>query len=241
VDADGTIAVVPDEGRYELDRTAGAVLFTPEPAFTGTATPVPSVVTDAAGATAASTLTPSVTEVVRPDTSTGEQGIPQRLAVTENDGGAAPVSHATLRLVDAAGQDTTTVVVPGEGIWTVDGAVLGFKPEPTFVGTATPVSYRVDTAAGDMVESTATPTVTATPILPPAPVVTVPDVVVTAPAGAPAVFDLSAAVPDVVPESVAMIQLNETPATGQVTFTPSPLVGDPPPSPSSPSAPTAPP
>jgi len=76
VDADGTVVVVPGEGRYELDRTAGTVLFTPEPAFTGTATPVPYVVTDAAGATAASTLTPSVTEVARPDISTGEQGIP---------------------------------------------------------------------------------------------------------------------------------------------------------------------
>jgi len=120
VDADGTVVVVPGEGRYELDRTAGTVLFTPEPAFTGTATPVPYVVTDAAGATAASTLTPSVTEVARPDTSTGEQGIPQRLAVTENDGGAVPVSPATLRLVGPSGVVATTVVVPGEGTWTVD-------------------------------------------------------------------------------------------------------------------------
>jgi len=146
VDANGTVVVVPGEGHYELDRTAGAVLFPPEPAFTGTATPVPSVVTDAAGATTASTLTPSVTEVARPNTSTGEQGIPQRLAVTQNDGGAVPVSPATLRLVGASGQDATTVVVPGEGTWTVDGEELVFTPEPVFIGTATPVAYRVDTA-----------------------------------------------------------------------------------------------
>jgi CshA-type fibril repeat protein len=73
--------------------------------------------------------------------------------------------------------------------------------------------------------------------------VTVPDVVVTPPAGAPAVFDLPAAVPDVVPESVVLMQPNEAPATvvtidegtwqvqpttGEVVFTPSPtLVGDP--------------
>ncbi|OII21332.1 hypothetical protein BIV04_11485 [Frigoribacterium sp. MCBA15_019] len=140
VDADGTVVVVPGEGRYELDRTAGTVLFTPEPAFTGTTTPVPYVVTDAAGATAASTLMPSVTQVARPDTSTGEQGIPQRLPVTENDGGAVPVSPATLRLVNPSGVDAATVVVPGEGTWTVDGEVLVFTPEPAFVGTATPVS-----------------------------------------------------------------------------------------------------
>jgi CshA-type fibril repeat protein len=257
VDADGAVVVIPGKGRYELDRTAGTVLFTPDPAFTGTATPVPCVVTDAAGATAASTLTPSVTEVARPDTSTGEQGFPQRLAVTEKDGGAVPVSPATLRLVDPSGVDAATVVVPGEGTWTVNGEVLVFTPEPAFVGTATPVSYRVDTVAGDTVQSTATPTVTAAPVVPPAPVVTVPDVVVTAPAGVPAVLDLPAAVPALMPESVVLIQPNETPTTvvttddgtwqvqpttSQITFTPSPtLIGDPTPSPSPPSAPTAPP
>ena len=245
VDADGTVVVVPGEGRYELDRASGTVTFTPEPAFTGTATPVPYVLTDAAGATATSTLTPTVTAVATPDTSTGVQGVAQRLAVTDNDGGAVSVDPATLRLVGPNGQDATTVVVPGEGTWTVDGAELVFTPEPDFVGTATPVSYRVDTLAGDVVESTATPTVTAAPVVPPVPVpvVTVPDVVVTPPAGAPAVFDLPAAVPDVVPESVVLIQPNEAPATevttdegtwqvqpttGEVVFTPSPtLVGDP--------------
>lgn len=243
VDADGTVVVVPGEGRYELDRASGTVTFTPEPAFTGTATPVPYVVTDAAGATATSTLTPTVTAVATPDTSTGVQGVAQRLAVTDNDGGAVSVDPATLRLVDTNGQDATTVVVPGEGTWTVDRGELVFTPEPDFVGTATPVSYRVDTLAGDAVESTATPTVTAAPVVPPVPVVTVPDVVVTPPAGAPAVFDLPAAVPDVVPDSVVLSLPNEAPATevttddgtwqvqpttGEVVFTPSPtLVGDP--------------
>ena len=121
--------------------------------------------------------------------------------------------------------------------------MLVFTPEPAFLDTATPVSYRVDTAAGDAVQSTATPTVTAAPVLPPTPIETLPDVVVTAPAGAPAVFDLPAVVPDLVPESVALILPKDTPAaefatddgtwqvqptTGQVVFKPSPtLVGDP--------------
>lgn len=96
---------------------------------------MPQVVTDAAGATAASTLTPSVTEVARPDSSTGEQGIPQRLAVTENEGGAVPVSLATLRLVVPSGVDPATVVVPGEATWLVDGAALAFTPESAFAGT----------------------------------------------------------------------------------------------------------
>lgn len=83
--------------------------------------------------------------------------------MTENDRGAVPVSPATLRPVDPSGVDAATLVVPGEGTWTVDGGGLVFTPEPALVGTATPVAYRVDTAAGDTVESTATPTVTAAP------------------------------------------------------------------------------
>ncbi|VXA93072.1 hypothetical protein [Frigoribacterium sp. 9N] len=84
VDSQGTVVVVPCEGRYELDRTAGTVSFTPELAFTGTATSVPSVVTDAAGATDASTLTQSVTEVAKLDASTRERVVVHRLAATAN-------------------------------------------------------------------------------------------------------------------------------------------------------------
>lgn len=46
VDADGTV-VVHGEGHYDLDRTIGTMTFEPEPAFTGPATPMPYVVTDA--------------------------------------------------------------------------------------------------------------------------------------------------------------------------------------------------
>ena len=84
---------------------------------------------------------------------------------------------------------------------------------------------------------------TAAAAVPPAPIVTLQDVAGTAPAGAPPVFNLPAAVPDFVPESVALLLPNETPieefttddvsrqaqpAARQVVFTPSPtLVGDP--------------
>jgi hypothetical protein len=67
------------------------------------------------------------------------------------------------------------VVVPGEGGWTVDGEVLVFTPEPAFVATATPVAYQVNTVASAAVELTATPTVTAAPVVPPTLIVTVPD------------------------------------------------------------------
>lgn len=66
-----------------------------------------------------------------------------------------PVSPTSLRLVDLPGIDAATVVVPDEGTWTVDGQVLVFTPESAFVGTARLVAYRVDTAAGHTVESTA--------------------------------------------------------------------------------------
>ena len=96
---------------------------------------------------------------------------------------------------------------------------------------------------------------TAAPVVPPTPIVTVPDVVVTTPSGTPAAFNLPAAVSDLVPESIVLIQPNETPTTeattddgtrqvkpdtGEVVFTP-PSPATRPPSPSPPSSSTAPP
>lgn len=46
-----------------------------------------------------------------------------------------PVSLATLRLVAPSGVDPSTVVVPGEATWLVDGAALAFTPESAFAGT----------------------------------------------------------------------------------------------------------
>lgn len=148
------------------------------------------------------------------------------------------------------------MVVPGQGTRTVDVEELVFTPEPTYVGTATPMSYRVDTVVSDTVESTAHPMMTAAPVVPPTPIVTVPNVVVTPLSGAPAVFDLPAAVPDLAPDSFTLIPSCQTraeefatddgtlqvePATGQVVSKPSPPPRRlPAPSPSSPSAQTAP-
>lgn len=57
---------------------------------------------------------------------------------------------------------------------------------------------------------------TAVPVAPAVPIAMVRDVVTT-PCGAPAVFDLPAAVPDLIPESVVLILPNDMPATEVTT------------------------
>ena len=116
-------------------------------------------------------IPPKVTPAARPDVSSGPQGVSQTSAVTANDtvGGFVPVT-STLVLLDADGQPTDTVAVSGQGTYTPggDGTVV-FTPEPAFVGTATPVLYRVADAEGVVVQSTYTPTVTAGPTPTPTP------------------------------------------------------------------------
>jgi len=191
----------------------------------------------------------SVQPTASPDAATGTQGAAQVLDVAALPGDAlVPLDPAATRLdappggtVDA---DGSVVVVPGQGRYELDRATstVVFTPEPQFTGTATAVSFVVTDVAGATATSTLTATVTPAPEVPPTPVVTVPDVVVEAPAGEPVVIDLPAAVPDLVPGTVAVVDdgvAGDTvttddgtwtvqPSAGTVTFTPvADLVDDP--------------
>ncbi|SDQ50308.1 Ig-like domain-containing protein [Leucobacter chromiiresistens] len=168
LDADGEqtdTVVVPGEGVYTVENRR--IVFTPEPGFTGTATPVQYQVTDQnyrdwATATYTPTVTP-VAPVVTPDATTGPQGEPQSIDPLANDSAgaeSAPLDPGSLTLLDADGAPTTTVTVPGEGVYTLEGGLIVFTPEPAFTGTATPVAYRVADALGNVASSTYTPTVT---------------------------------------------------------------------------------
>ncbi|KAB2811530.1 hypothetical protein F9L07_06525 [Pimelobacter simplex] len=148
---------VPGEGTYTVDD--GKLVFTPEPQFTGEATPVRYQVADVNGTTAESTYMPTVTPVAQPDTTSGPQGVPQSVDPLANDGAdGVELDPTTLTLVDDDGNPADAVTVPGEGTYTVEDGKLVFTPEPDFTGTATPVRYRVDDAEGNTVESTYTPT-----------------------------------------------------------------------------------
>ncbi len=164
LDGDGdpvTTLTVPGEGTYTL--AAGRITFQPVPDFVGEATPVDYRVADENGTTTSSTYTPTVTPVAAPDTTTGPQGIAQRVDPLANDDADADVvlDPDTLRLVDpVTGDPVDTVTVDGQGTYTVDGGDLVFTPLPGFTGVATAVSYLADDADGNTVGSTYTPTVT---------------------------------------------------------------------------------
>ncbi|MFJ9317893.1 Ig-like domain-containing protein, partial [Pimelobacter simplex] len=157
---------VPGEGTYKVED--GKIVFTPEPDFTGEATPVKYQVKDTDGNTVESTYTPTVTPVTptaNPDRTSGPQGKKQSTDPLANDQAGdpdVPLDPDSLTLLDADGNPVDSVTVPGEGTYTVEDGKIVFTPEPGFTGTATPVRYRIADINGTTAESTYTPTVTPT-------------------------------------------------------------------------------
>jgi CshA-type fibril repeat protein len=148
----------------------GTVTFTPEPAFTGTAS-LPYQVADSAGnatsSTVAVTIVP-VAPVAADDAATTPSATPVLVPVLANDApGApsAPLDPATVALLDpATGQPTARVVAEGQGTWTVtDAGALAFTPAPGFAGATAPVTYRVADRNGTVAAARAVVTVGAGP------------------------------------------------------------------------------
>lgn len=161
-----TELVVPGEGVWTVDPTTGVISFTPEPGFTGDPTPITYQVTDDDGEETTATVTVGYQPDARDDVSTGNPtGKPVAVDVTGND--HDDVDPTTVRLIDENGDPVTRLVVPGEGVWTVDTVtgVVTFTPEKGFEGDPTPVRYTA--LDSDGFEVTATITVTyAAPFLP---------------------------------------------------------------------------
>ena len=151
-----TTLTVDGEGTWTVDPTTGGVVFTPEPEFTGTTTPVDYEVTDTDGNTASASVSVEVTPVTpvaSDDSATTPYLTPVTIPVLGNDVAGdpdVPLVPSSLRLLDPA-TDTwvTTVTVDGVGTWTVedDGSVT-FTPAEGFSGTAPAVDYRVADANG---------------------------------------------------------------------------------------------
>ncbi|WP_307378728.1 Ig-like domain-containing protein [Microbacterium sp. W4I20] len=142
---------VPGQGVYTFDPATENVTFDPEPGFTGPATPVTYTVTDSFGNDASTTVGVSVIPIT--PTATGDAaktpgGVAVTIDILENDDPGAPSAPLVPGSVVFPSPDATaggkTLVVPGEGTWTVgdDGSVT-FDPLPSFEGETTPVPYRV--------------------------------------------------------------------------------------------------
>ncbi|MGI9186266.1 MAG: Ig-like domain-containing protein, partial [Gaiellales bacterium] len=170
-DCQATRVVVP-EGVYEI--VAGAVRFTPDPAFmSGAPTPIAYQSRDELGQLASAYLRPYVDSadppVANPDASQGPWNQPQEIAILDNDttGANVHIMASAARLCGLTEQapacTLTDVQVPGQGTYALVGGSVRFTPEPGFVGPATPIAYRVEDSLGRVAHSTITVTVLPAP------------------------------------------------------------------------------
>lgn len=156
---------VPRQGTYVV--ADGKVGFEPVQGFQGVTTALTYQVLDKNGTAARAQLTVSVDApgppVANPDKATLLQGGSIFVGVLDNDK-PGPTGSAivpgTLRLIPptaarAAGDPATSVVVAGQGKYTVkpDGRVL-FESVPAFSGKATPITYLVADGNGAIGKAT---------------------------------------------------------------------------------------
>ncbi|SDH42977.1 CshA/CshB family fibrillar adhesin-related protein [Agrococcus jejuensis] len=184
VDAAGTpvqAVTVAGQGTYSVvaDDTTPRIAFAPEPGFAGTATPARYAIADANGTIAIATVTAvveAVTPVATADVASARQGAPVSVAPLANDAAGhadVPLDAATLEVLGADGQPAETVTIDGQGTYAIDADAEGgprivFTPLDTWVGAATPVTYRVADANGTRTSATFTPTsIAVTPVADP--------------------------------------------------------------------------
>ena len=187
---DEKTVTVPGEGTYTIDPTTGAVTFTPEPQFTGTAKGIDVSLTAPVGqdkngqpvtATATAKYTPTVTPVkptAAPDTSTGVQGETQTGKPTFTEGNTeVPIKENSVKLLNPDGTEANGPVDALDpsgkkvGEYTVDPTtgVVTFTPtDKSYTGKVQPANVQAEDKNGTKVKTTYAPTIvgvtpTATP------------------------------------------------------------------------------
>ncbi len=151
----GDPLVVPGEGTWTIDPTTGALTFTPEDGFTSDPTPVQYAVADDEGNTTAPSsvvvdYAPISTEDVSP---ANEPGAIITIDVLGNDVTGDAVDPTTVQLVGTANPGDP-LVVPGEGVWTIDptSGAITFTPEDGVVTDPAPVQYTVADDEGNLTD-----------------------------------------------------------------------------------------
>ena len=187
---DETTVTVKGEGTYKINPETGAVTFTPEPQFTGTAKGIDVSLTAPVGqnkngqpatATATAKYTPTVTGVTptaTPDTSTGVQGETQNGKPTFTEGNTeVPIKENSVKLLNADGTEATGPVDALDekgnkvGEYTVNPATgeVTFTPtDKSYTGKVVPAKVQAEDKNGTKVSTTYTPNIvgvtpTATP------------------------------------------------------------------------------
>jgi CshA-type fibril repeat protein len=156
------------QGVYTLGAN-NTVVFTPEPGFVGTATPVTYRVTDSLGQTATATYTPTINPppppVADPDETSGPFNTAQTMDVVLNDDSftGVPISDLTIKLFDGTSY-VTTPVTTADGVYSIVGGEIRFQPNTGFVGEADPITYQIADSVGQTATTTYTPTVIGPPV-----------------------------------------------------------------------------
>lgn len=167
---------VSGEGVYTIDQTTGAVTFTPEAAFTGTAASVVYSATDSHGAVVSSTVTVTVTAVTptaQDDRASTPYGVPVTFDLLGNDSAgdpSAPLVPADTLFVPVFEDGITLsgegdiLTIDGQGTFVIDdaGSVV-FTPVDGFTGTTTSVAYFIFDANGTAAEARIQVTVRSAP------------------------------------------------------------------------------
>ncbi|WP_201551185.1 Ig-like domain-containing protein [Psychrobacter fjordensis] len=134
-----------------------AITFTPEAGFTGDPTPISYTVDDNTGETSnEATVTIDYPQAIN-DLQTGTSGSPVVVDVFDNDSAASANLDPTSVIITQSpaggtiAADGKSVIVAGEGTWSVDGTTgaITFTPEAGFTGDPTPISYTVDDNTGE--------------------------------------------------------------------------------------------
>ena len=187
---DEKTVTVKGEGTYTIDPETGAVTFTPEPQFTGTAKGIDVSLTAPVGqdkngqpatATATAKYTPTVTPIkptATPDTSTGVQGETQTGKPTFTEGNTeVPIKENSVKLLNPDGTEANGPVDALDpsgkkvGEYTVDPTtgVVTFTPtDKSYTGPVQPAKVQAEDKNGTKVSTTYTPNIvgvtpTATP------------------------------------------------------------------------------
>ncbi len=170
-DANGTLdqLVVAGQGTWTVNPTTGAITFTPQAGYYGDPTPVSYTVKDNDGNTSnPATVTIDYTQV--PPVAVNDQKLaqpagPVTLNVTGNDTDANnDLDVSTVDLNPATAGNQTSLVVTGEGTWSVNASGdVTFTPETGFHGDPTPITYKVSDLTG-LTSNAATITIDYVPV-----------------------------------------------------------------------------
>jgi len=176
LDGDGhevTSVTIPQQGKYELDKTNNTITFTPNKDFVGTATPVKVQIKDANGTKVETTYTPTVTDVTMTSvdkTSSAPQGNTQT-GTPEFKVSDPKVQITSYKLVDPTSGnpvDKTEIEVPDQGTYKINKTTgqVTFIPKPKFTGPATGITVRATDENGETKDAKYTPSVTPITVTP---------------------------------------------------------------------------